>query len=93
MRFSKGNSMKDNNQLLAEKIYKIENAPWKQVKEWRQNGITKWQITDKICLEVSDDCMCWYLWKHDGFFKVVPKVHCDTKTIENILKAQSWAWI
>ena len=91
--------MKNNNQLLAEKIYEIENAHWKQIKEWRQNNITKWKITDKIYMELSDDCMCWYLWQYDdgkcdyGFFKVVPKVHCDKKTIEEILNAQHWVWI
>lgn len=28
-----------------------------------------------------------------GFFKVVPKVHCDKKAIEEILNAQHWVWI
>lgn len=91
--------MKENNQLLAEKIYEIENAHWKQIKEWRQNDVTKWKITDKIYVEVSDDCMCWHLWKYDdgkceyGFFKVVPKMHYDKNTIEEMLNAQHWVWI
>ena len=91
--------MKDNNQLLAEKIYEIENANWKQIKEWLLSGVNKWNITDKIYLEASDDHLCWYLWKYDdgkceyGFFKVVPKVFCDKKTIEEILSAQHWIWI
>lgn len=91
--------MKDNNQLIAEKIYEIENAHWKQIKEWHQNNINRWKITDKIYIEVSNDFMCWYLWKYDdgkceyGFFKVIPKVHCDKETIEKILNAQCWVWI
>jgi hypothetical protein len=91
--------MKDNNQILAEKIYEIENAPRKQANEWLRNNITQWKITDKIYIEASNDHMCWYLWKYDdgkceyGFFKVIPKVHCDKKTIEAILNAQQWVWI
>lgn len=93
--------MEDNNELLAEKIYKIENARFKlkQEKEWRKVNVEVWKLTDNIRLEKSEDGMCWYLWKYNslkcdyGFFKVIPKLHCSKKTIEKMLDAQSWVWI
>ena len=72
--------MKDNNQLLAQRIYDIENADSTQRKEWHKNNITKWELSKEIYMEKSEDCMCWYLWKYDdgkcefGYFKVVPKM-------------------
>ena len=91
--------MKDNNKLIAEKIYEIENADFKQVKEWRKNNVTTWKLTDDIYMEESEDCMCWYLWKYNedkgeyGYFKVVPRMRYSKKNIVKMLKAQRWAWI
>lgn len=91
--------MKDNNQLIAQRIYDIENADYKQRKEWHKNNTTRWELTSEIYMEKSSDHMCWYLWKYDsgkcefGYFKVVPRMSCSKESIENILNAQMWVWI
>lgn len=91
--------VKDNNQLIAEKIYEIENAGFKQIKEWRKQNITRHKLTDDIYMERSDDCIMWYLWKYNpdkgeyGYFKCVPKLYHTKDTIKKILEAQSWCWI
>ena len=91
--------MKDNNQLLAEKIYEIENANFKQVKEWHKNNVTRWNLTDDIYMEKSEDYMCWYLWKYNegkcdyGYFKVIPRMHYRKEDIAKMLEAQHWVWI
>lgn len=91
--------MKDNTQLLAEKIYEIENANYKQVKEWHKNSVHKWKLTDDIYMEKSEDCMCWYLWKYSeneceyGYFKVIPRMRYSKEDIAAMLEAQRWVWI
>lgn len=91
--------MKDNNQLLAEKIYEIENADFKQVKQWHKDGVKSWALTEDIRMEKSEDCMCWYLWKYNedkcefGYFKVIPRMYYDKRSIEKMLSAQHWVWI
>ena len=90
---------RDNNQLIAEKIYEIENAHSKQMKEWIKQNVTRHKLTYDIYMEKSDDCMMWYLWKYDpgkceyGYFKCVPKMHYQKDVIERILEAQHWCWI
>ena len=91
--------MSDDNQLLAEKIYEIENANFKQVKEWNKNNVIKWNLTDNIYMEKSEDCMCWYLWKYSedkceyGYFKVIPRMRYKKDYIVKMLDAQIWVWI
>ena len=84
--------------MLAEKVYEIESANYRQIKEWREQGITKHLISDHVYLEKSDDRMMWYLWKFSPverreLCKAVPALHFYPKTIEKILKSQPWVCI
>lgn len=90
---------KDNNQLIAERIYEIENAGSKQRKEWREQNLTRHKLTDDIYMTRSEDCIMWYLWKYNpdkceyGYFKCVPSLYYGKDAIEKLLEAQSWCWI
>ena len=57
----------DNSMKLAEQIFEIENADWRQQKEWRQKGVESWALVDTfaqhISLRTSEDYLCWQLWK------------------------------
>ena len=83
---------------LADEIYEIENADFKQVKEWRQNGVVSWKLSDDVQLTHSADYMMWYLWKSypdqaRSFFKAVPSMHYDKERIRQMLDAQMWVCI
>ena len=90
---------RDNNQLIAEKIYEIENAHWKQKKEWAIQKVSRWRLTDDITMERSDDCIMWYLWKYNpdkcenSWLKCIPRLGYDKAAIETMLDAQHWVWI
>ena len=84
--------------ILAEKVYEIENANYRQQKEWREHGVTKHKLTDNVYMEKSDDHMMWYLWKFSPVerrekCKVVPSFHLYPESIERILKSQGWVCI
>ncbi len=89
-----------NHALLARKIYEIENADWKQQREWAREGVKSWKLTDDVRLETSNDKMMWYLWAFDNEyrdsmdgFKAVPKMHFSCRMIEKLLKDQPWVHI
>ena len=91
-------SQASNHQLLAQRIYNVENANYKQVRKWHKNGVTQWGLLGGVYMERSDDCMCWYLWRSKPdqarlFCKVVPRFHLSVQTIEAILAAQPWVCI
>ena len=84
--------------ILAKNVYEIENANYRQQKEWRDQGITKHKLADNVYMEKSDDHMMWYLWKFSPVerrekCKVVPAFHFYPRTIEKILKSQPWVCI
>lgn len=84
--------------ILAEKVYDIEHANYRQQKEWQEQGVTKHKLTDNVYMEKSDDHMVWYLWKTFPdqarlFCKVVPSFHLYADSIESILKSQGWVCI
>ena len=84
--------------ILAKKLYEIENADYRQQREWREKGITRHMISDDVYMEKSDDHMMWYLWKFRAterreLCKAVPAFHFYPDTIEKILKAQPWVCI
>lgn len=86
---------------LAKQIHDIENAKFRCRKAWALHDRTRWDLLDandnvgKIWLEVSDDCMVWYLWRRYPdqarlFCKCVPKANLDVIVIERVLNAQPW---
>ena len=94
--------MERNSQYLAERIYEIEHAEWKQKHEWLNAGVDHWEIADDIVVEKSKDHMMWYLWwtdnkYHYGDTKMWKSVPCisDLRVdqIAAILKAQPWVHI
>lgn len=90
---------KDNNQLIANRIYEIEHASYTQRKEWRLQNIKSHKLTEDIYMEKSEDHMCWYLWKYCenkgdwSYFKCIPAFEYEVRTIENLLKEQRWIYI
>lgn len=93
-----GNMINNESKILAEKVYEIESANYRQKKEWREQGITKHLISENVYMEKSDDHMMWYLWKFRSterreLFKAVPALSLYPNTIEKILKAQPWVCI
>ena len=93
-----GKLFDNESRVLAKKVYEIENANYRQQKEWREQGITKHKLADNVYMEKSDDHMMWYLWKNlpdkaRQFCKVVPAFHFYPITITRILKSQPWVCI
>lgn len=80
------------NAKIAEKIYEIEHAGYKSMKE----GKTYWDISEDIRLYKSDDLLSWQLWRRRDpssrrrFVKIVPMLDCSKENICKILEAQSW---
>lgn len=94
--------MERNHQYLANRIYEIEHADWKQQLEWSEAGVHSWKIARDIRVEKSDDHMMWYLWWTDNkyhygdvvLWKCVPRISdLDVRQITAILKAQPWVCI
>ena len=58
-----------------------------------------YKICDGFSINLSDDCMVWYIWKRvpdqvRSFVKIVPDFwNYSAKDIERILDAQSWCCI
>lgn len=81
--------------LLAEKLFEIENADFKQRILWQKAGVNNWVLAKHISARKSADGICWYLSKYDPnqdrtFIKVVPAAGFEVSVIENILEAQPW---
>lgn len=90
--------MAHNTQKIAEGIFSVENADWKQRKEWLLSGKKVWEITKTVRIE--EDGLIWNVWRDDedggrrDFWKVVPRdVGLSKKQIETILSAQPWVCI
>lgn len=83
--------------MIAEKIYSIEHAHFKEKRKWKQENVSSWDINDEIYLTISDDCMVWYVWKSnftgDKWFKVVQRGYLDRKTLYKIIKVQPWEYL
>ena len=61
---------------IAEKIYEIEHANYKQKREWHLNGVKKWHveirkvldtsdiiwIDETVTIEQSKDMFSWHIW-------------------------------
>lgn len=63
---------------IAEKIYEIEHANWKQKREWHLTGVKKWHveirkvldtstsdiiwIDETVTIEQSKDMFSWHIW-------------------------------
>ena len=91
---------------IAEKIYEIEHANWKQKKEWHLNGVEKWHVeignvldaSTTATIEQSKDMFSWHVWnkshvKNGAFLKVVPASDLEIDAIETILNAQPWLYV
>ena len=90
--------MSNESRILAKKVYEIENANYKQKREWRDQGKKAFKIADDVYTEKSEDHMVWYLWKTFPdqarlFCKVVPAFYLYPESIERILDAQGWVCI
>lgn len=83
---------------LAEKVYEIQNANFRQVREWYTNGVKRWRLSESVWMEKSEDHMMWYLWKSmpdqaREFFKAVPAMHFYPDRIAKVLDAQPWVCV
>ena len=76
------------NNFIAYKIYDIEHSDIEI--DSRQKGFT---IRDNLFLQLSNDCMVWYIFKTTEarrYVKVVPAANFDENIIIKILRAQPW---
>ena len=76
------------NNFIAYKIYDIEHSDIEI--DSRQKGFT---IRDNLFLQLSNDCMVWYIFKTMEacrYVKVVPAANFDENIIIKILRAQPW---
>lgn len=90
--------MSNESRVLAKKVYEIENANYKQKREWHEKGVTTFKLAEDVYMNKSDDHMVWYLWKRfpdqaREFCKIVPAFFLYPDTIEKILNAQGWVCI
>ena len=77
------------NNYIAYKLYDIEHSDI--AIDSRQRGFT---IRDNLFLQLSNDCMVWYIFKTakdmSRCVKVVPAANFNEDMIIRILKAQPW---
>ncbi len=83
---------------LALGIYDVERADFRTRRYWYHYGITKWELSDNVRLEISEDDLMWYLFKYDDdedetYFKAVPKMYYDVSEIDKVLSAQHWCCV
>jgi len=90
--------MHENTQKIAEGIFNIENADFKQRKEWLLSRKKVWEITENVRIE--EDGLIWNVWRSasDGgrrdFWKCLPRdVGLSKERIATILSAQPWVCI
>ena len=89
--------MKVNTQKIAEDIYNVMHADWKQRKEWHEQEVDVWSTANGAWFETSEDYMAWHLWmKKDEssrrlYCKVLPYNRELTKEqIAILLDNQPW---
>lgn len=91
---------------LAHAICEIESADWKVKKQWALENKSKWNLSERVYMTRSDDCMSWHLWKsYDDqarlFCKVIPSSIFSPsiysamreKCIERLIRDQPWVCI
>lgn len=75
--------------ILAKRIYEIEMSAIVQTR-------VMWELTKDVCMMLSRDGICWYLWKRNPVsskwdsFKVIPKLKYTEDGIIHLLKNQQW---
>lgn len=93
-------------EMIAKKIYEHEHDDWKKLAAWRRDEFEcrkqgkhkSIYISDDIEIQISDDWMCWYVWKRfkdqaRPFYKVVKVEMLSNISIEAMLDAQIWSCI
>ena len=93
-------------EMIAKKIYEHEHYNWKELAAWRHDEFEYRKqgkhkaiyVSDDIEIEISDDWMCWYVWKQFDdqarhFYKVIKADMFSIKAIETMLDAQGWSCI
>ena len=93
-------------EMIARKIYDLENSDWKELAAWHQDEFEQRQhgrhkmfcVSDDIEAHISDDWMCWYVWKTFGdqarpFYKVIKADMPEIESMIAMLDAQHWSCV
>lgn len=93
-------------EMIARKIYELEHSNWKELAAWKHDEFEQRKhgrhkilcISDDIEAHVSDDWMCWYVWKTfedqaRPFYKVVKFDMLSIESIIAMLDAQGWSCV
>lgn len=95
-------------EMIARRIYNLEHGNWKELAAWnhsefeqRKHGkhtIVYISTLGDIEIHISDDWMCWYVWKTfedqaRPFYKVIKANMPEIESMIAMLDAQGWSCI